>query len=621
MTASPSLSNSGAFRTTQPLFESKRRHRRMDNLSAAEIPALDRAITAYKTGAFGEAEQLCQHIIAATPDFTDAVYLLGKIQKDLGKSDLALTAFDRAIGLRPGFPMAHFDRANVLETLGRHDEALASYDRAVQLRPDFAIAHFMRGNTLQSLDRHSEAVASYDRSIALLPDAPEPYSNRGNALQKLKRYDEAVASYDRAVQLLPDFPDAHSNRGGALHELARYDEALASYDRAIASRPDFAAAHYNRGTTFIETNRFVEAVASFDRAIAAWPSFAKAHLNRGNALQALGRHDEALVGFANAIREQPDFHEAHYNQALCWLLVGDFDRGWKEFEWRWHIDQLQSSKLNLAQELWLGQRDIAGKTVLLYCEQGFGDTIQFSRYAPLVAARGARVILQVQNPLAKLMTGLAGTTKVVARSSVLPEFDLQCPLFSLPLAFGTRLETIPPLVSGLNVSAESVVAWDKRLGAKNRPRIGLAWSGRPAHVNDRNRSIKLAALLPLLEFDATFVSLQKEVRSTDLPALKERSDLLDFGDELKDFADTAALIANLDLVISADTSVVHLAGALAKPVWVLLPFMPDWRWLLERSDSPWYPTARLFRQDNTKTWDAAVARVHAALGDFIQRSW
>jgi len=592
----------------------------MNHLSATETAALDRATAAYKAGELGEAERLCRQIVAAAPDSADAFHLLGNIQAGLKKTDLALAAFDRAIGLRSGFAPAHVDRANLLEDLGRHEEALAGYDRAIQLRPDFAFAHFKRGNTLQSLDRDAEAVASYDRTIALIPDVPEAYSNRGNALLKLKRLDEAVASYDRALQLLPDFPDALSNRGGALHELARYDEALASYERAIATRPDFAAAHYNRGTTYIELDRFEEAVASFDRAIAALPGFAKAHLNRGNALQALGRHDEASASFTNAIREQPDFDEAHYNQALCRLLLGDFDRGWKEFEWRWRIDQLQSSKLNLAQELWLGQRDIAGKTIFLYCEQGFGDTIQFGRYAPLVAARGARVILQVQNPLVKLMSGLAGTAEVVARSAPLPEFDLQCPLLSLPLAFGTRLESIPPLVPGLNVPAASVAAWDERLGPKNRPRIGLVWSGRSAHVNDRNRSIKLAAMLLLLDFDASFISLQKEVRSADLPLLKERSDLLDLGGELNDFSDTAALMSNLDLVISADTSVVHLAGALQKPVWVLLPFLPDWRWLLNRSDSPWYPSARLFRQEGTKTWDGAIARVRAALDDLFQRA-
>jgi hypothetical protein len=281
---------------------------------------------------------------------------------------------------------------------------------------------------------------------------------------------------------------------------------------------------------------------------------------------------------------------------------------------------LRNAKRSFTQPLWLGQNEIAGKTVLLHAEQGFGDTIQFCRYVPLVTARSARVILEVQEPLRELMASLAGTTQVVPLDSVLPDFDVQCPLLSLPLAFKTRLATIPSAVPYLGAPSQAVMDWDTSLGPKRRPRIGLAWSGRPTHKNDHNRSIPLGALLPLLDIDATFVSLQKDVRPADAKVLNERSDLLHFGDEIRDFADTAAIISNLDLVIAIDTSVVHLAGALAKPVWVLLPFMPDWRWLLDRDDSPWYPTARLFRQDATQAWDNVIARVHAALRDFIQRA-
>jgi len=248
----------------------------------------------------------------------------------------------------------------------------------------------------------------------------------------------------------------------------------------------------------------------------------------------------------------------------------------------------------------------------------YGDTIQFCRYVPLIAARGARVVLEVLTPLAELMTTLTGTSQIVCRNDPLPDFDIHCPLLSLPLAFGTRLETIPSAVPYLRASSQGAMTWDTRLGPKRRPRIGLAWSGERLHPGDLNRSIPLSALLSLLDIDATFVSLQKVVRAEDAMVLKTRGDLRHFGDALKNFSDTAALISNLDLVISIDTSVAHLAGALAKPVWVLLPFIPDWRWLHDRADSPWYPTARLFRQDNTRAWDNVIVRVHAALGEFVQ---
>jgi hypothetical protein len=300
------------------------------------------------------------------------------------------------------------------------------------------------------------------------------------------------------------------------------------------------------------------------------------------------------------------------------MLTGDFDRGWQKLEWGWYTAQLKNLKREFSQPLWLGSDEIAGKTILLHGVHGFGDTMQFCRYVPHVVERGARVILEIQEPLRELMGTLPGAAQIVSRGEPLPDFDLHCPLLSLPLAFGTRLATIPAQTPYLRASLQAVTEWNARLGP--RPRIGLACSGRPEHNNDHNRSMKLSTLLsPLAGCDATYVSLQREVRTDDLPVLQGRSDILHFGEELKSYADTAALIANLDLVISVDTSVAHLAGALAKPVWILLPYIPDWRWLLDRDDSPWYPTACLFRQDETRRWDNVMARVHAALDVCLRR--
>jgi len=388
----------------------------------------------------------------------------------------------------------------------------------------------------------------------------------------------------RGQLLQPDLAEVLSNRGITLHELNRYDEALASYDRALVLQPDYATALNNRGINLYDLKRYDEALASYQRALAL----------------------------------RPDYAEAHWNEALLRLLTGDYSHGWAKYEWRWKKESMAPVKRNFPQPVWLGGDAIDGKTILLHSEQGFGDTIQFCRYVPLVAARGAHVILEVERPLQQLMTTLAGATQVIAKGDPLPDFEVHCPLLSLPLAFGTRVETIPSGPPYLRAPAQSLMNWDTRLAPQRRPRIGLAWSGNAAHQSDRQRSISLRTLLPLLDTGATFVSVQKDVNAADAGVLTERGDILHFGDALGDFSDTAALISNLDLVISVDTSVAHLAGALGKPVWVLLAYAPDWRWLLDRDDSPWYPTARLFRQDASRAWDGVIVRVQQALRLFAE---
>jgi len=464
-----------------------------------------------------------------------------------------------------------------------------------------------------SLRKKRTALANFDRAIALRPDFAEVFSNRGNTLHELERLVEALASYDRALTLRPDFAEALSNRGNTLHKLKRFEEALASYDRALTLRRDFAEALSNRGNTLRELKRFEEALASYDRALTLRPDFAEALSNRGNTLHELKRFEEALASYDRAITLRPYVPSTHIHEALCRFLIGDLDRGWKKFEWR-------RQKRAFAKPRWLGSSEIVGRTILIHAEAGagFGDTIQFCRYVPLVAERGAaHVILEVQSPLKELMSTLAGGSQIVSRRDPLPDFDMYCPLLTLPLAFGTQLETIPSATPYLRPSAQIAAKWDARLGSRRRSRIGLAWHGDLTRLPQR--AISLNSLLPLLDVNATFVSLQREVRADDAAVLKDQSDLHHFGDELNNFSDTAALVSNLDLVISVDTSVAHLAGALAKPVWVMLPFVPDGRWLLDREDSPWYPTARLFRQDEARSWDSVIARIHAALYDLVRQ--
>jgi tetratricopeptide (TPR) repeat protein len=509
----------------------------------------NRAVSAYKAGKLGDAEQLCRQVLSTQPGHFDAAHVLAVVQAARGRNDLAL--------------------------------------------------------------------ASYDRALALRPEQPDALNNRGNALLALGRVDEAIASYDRALFARPDFPEAHCNRGSALEKLQRWDEALASYDRALALRPDYADALYNRGNVMKSLERYSDALVDYDRALALRPRHADAHNNRGQVLRELLRYDEALASYDAALALQPEHTMARCNAAAMRLLTGDFGRGWADYEWRWKKPSVVRTNRSFQQPIWLGGEQIAGKTILLHSEQGLGDTIQFSRYVPLVAARSAQVIFEVQKPLQALMADFAGMAQVIARGDALPAFDVHCPLMSLPLAFGTLLGTIPAAPAYLRAPAERSTKWQARLAPSRRPRIGLVWSGNPGHERDRERSIPLRALLPLLDTGAAAVSLQKDVRPDDAAVLDEYGDILNAGGEFADFSDTAAVISQLDLVISVDTSVAHLAGALGKPVWILLTHMPDFRWLLGRDDSPWYPSARLFRQDRDRAWDSVITRVRAALGDLV----
>ncbi len=601
---------------------------------------------------FDEALASYDRAIIARPDFAEALSNRGNTLKDLERFADAVASFDRALAVRPDYAEAHYNRGNTLHALERFADALASFDRALAVRPDYAEALANRGVTLHALTRYMDALASYDRALALRPDDAEALTNRGVTLNTLKRFADALASYDRALALRPNYAQALTNRGVTLNAQRRFDEALAHYDRALAVQPDYTDALSNRSATLHELKRFADALTSCERALAVRPDYAEAHSNRGNALNGLGWFDEALASYdralalrpdyANALTNRgvtlhalkrfeeelpcyeralavrPDFAEAHYNEGWCRLLIGDFDRGWAKQEWRWDTEQLRHGKRDFTQPLWTGSHEIAGRTILLHAEQGFGDTIQFCRYVSKVVEHGARVILEVQRPLHGLMRTLSGAEQIVSRGDALPQFDMQCPLLSLPLAFATRLATIPSATPYLHASAQAAIDWNARLGPRMRPRIGLAWSGRATHKNDHNRSIRLGSLVSLLAgLDATFVSLQRDVRADDAALLQQRSDLYHFGEQLKDFSETAALISNLDLIVSVDTSVAHLAGALARPVWVLLPFIPDWRWLLDREDSPWYPTARLFRQDDSRAWDNVFVRLRAALHDYV----
>jgi Flp pilus assembly protein TadD len=458
------------------------------------------------------------------------------------------------------------------------------------------------------------AEVRYRQVLDLQPGHPDALHHLGLIAYAAGLLDEAAGHIGESLRRKPANAAAHANLALVHHARGDYEGALAECDTALRLQRQFPAAHYNRGNALRELGRLEDAIASYERALRLKPDFVGPLVNRARTLRDLGRLDAALAGNARALALAPDLAEAHLNQAMIHLLRGDFEQGLPEFEWRWRDAQLAGARRDFAAPQWQGDTDPAGRTVLVHAEQGLGDTLQFARYAPLLAARGARVVLEVQPPLRDLLRTLPGGAEVIARGDALPDVDLHCPLLSLPLAFGTRLESIPAPVGYLQAEPARVARWQARLGPAPGPRIGLVWSGNPDHNNDRNRSLPLAALRPLFRPGMEFVSLQPQVRAGDQEEMRSGPPALrHFGDELQDFADTAALASLVDLVIAVDTAGAHLAGALGRPLWLLLPWLPDWRWLLDRDDSPWYPTARLFRQPRAGDWASVIATVARSL--------
>ena len=427
----------------------------------------------------------------------------------------------------------------------------------------------------------------------------------------------ALAICEDAVRLAPGRPEAHFEHGMVLQACGRSIDAANAFARVIRMAPGVAAAWANLGVVLTEAGQLDAALEALDTATGIDPRLAAAHTSRAVALREVGRNDEALLACDQALALAPDDPAALCNRGVCELLAGDLERGFRDHEQRWRLEPGRSQRRDFAAPLWLGDADIAGQTLLIHAEQGFGDTIQFCRYAPVLAARGARVVLEVPAALMPVMRSLAGVEALVATGDPLPPFDLHCPLMSLPLAAGTRLDAIPAPAAYLAAPADRLNRWSAELGQAQAPRVGLVWSGKPTHLNDANRSIPLARFLAALPPGLELFGLQDQIRPADADTLARRPDIRRFDGRLTDFGDTAALATLMDVVVSVDTSVAHLAAALGRPSWILLPFAPDWRWLLGRDDSPWYPSARLFRQPARGDWDGGLAGVRADLARML----
>lgn len=550
-------------------------------LSPPDLHELHRqALALYQQGQLAQAASLYNQILTLQANHIDALYALGLIEGQTGNPHAAAILFSRIVLLSPN-----------------HTDALFNY-----------------GNAMQILQHHQEALASYEKVLSIKPQHVRALIHAAQICHQLNRSAQALYYYDQLLMIDPHNVHALFFRASTLFELKRFNDALNQYDQLLINHPKHADAWINRGITFRELEQQENAIESYAKALAINPNYAQAYSHQGNALRALGHFNEAFENYKKAIELWPEYADAHYNLSIGQLMTGNLEQGWQEYEWRWQVKELDMDNPQYPKPLWLGEQSLQDKTILIYAEQGLGDIIQFSRYIKFVKEAGAKkVLLGVSTPLKGILSQLEGVDVLLTPNDPPPVFDVHCPIMSLPLAFKTRLDSIPASIPYLRSDASLVSKWATRLGPKTRPRVGLVWSGNPKNKNNHKRSMLLEDLDLLQSPDIEFFALQKQLLDIDAPHLKKRTDITPLGPELDDFKDTAAVIDLLDLVITVDTSVAHLAGAMGKPVWIMLAFPNDWRWLLDRDDSPWYPTARLFRQQQGQDWISLVKDVKTAL--------
>jgi tetratricopeptide (TPR) repeat protein len=603
-----------------------------NNLRVPSVEAaIGKALAAHQRGDLLGAQTLYEEVLRVQPKHFDSLHLSGVIAAQVKDLPKALKLLNRAISAEPRNAALHAalrNRGLVLKQMDRLDDALLNFNLSIARKPDFTEAYADRILVLRHLGRWQAVVADYDRLLAIHGAHPRSYHGRAEALLELKQSDAALQSIDRAIELAPLDADALCTRANVLVQLGRNEDALANLEQALTIKPDHAGAWYNRANLLKELGRSTDAVASYERALAIEPKFVSAFVNLGVLLRERGEVGEAVTSFERALALQPEHARARFNRACLLLLRGEYEQGWDEFEWRLQcfgavVPQVRGRK----PARWNGSEPLAGKIILVHAEQGLGDTLQFCRYIKPVADLGARIIFQVQAPLAGLLARLEGVAEIIRAGTTAPACDYHCPLMSLPGALQTTIDTIPGTSAYLKTDPVRSAFWQRQLGERGRPRVGLVWSGgfrkdQPElrAVNAR-RNIPLATLVDVCRPDVQFYSLQKgQPAESELQQLREAGrpgvTILDDTALLNDFEDTAALVEQLDLVICVDTSTAHLAGALGKPVWILHRFDGCWRWLLDRSDSPWYLSARLYRQRAPDDWGEVIERVRTDLAQW-----
>jgi tetratricopeptide (TPR) repeat protein len=599
---------------------------------------LAEALRQHQAGQWTEAERLYRQVLQADPNNANACHMLGILCTQAGNHAQAVEYIERALRQHPQSPVLLANLGLAHHGLGKLDAAASSLEQALRLQPAYAEAHYNLGLVRASQGQLEEAAACYRQALRLRPDFVMACNNLGNVCHEQGKLAEAETCFREVLQRQPALAVAHNNLGNVLRDQGTFGDAEACYRAAIHWQGDYARAHYNLGVALADQDRFAEAIAAYTQALRLDPNLAGAHYNLGVVHADQGRLEEAVASYEQAIKRWPDFAEARWNRALAWLVQGNFAQGWREYEWRWR--KKDTPPRLFSQPRWDGS-SLHGKTILLYAEQGLGDTLQFARYTSLVRKRGGRVLLECQPALVPLLRNLPDIDRLFAKGEALPAFDVQAPLLSLPAILQTDLAAIPAQVPYLHPDPDRVAMWRQRLRDQEDrdqaaltpdPRfptpllVGIAWQGNPRHRGDRSRSLRLAEFALLaralreLTPPAQLVTLQKGFGSEQVADFAREFAILDWTSEMDEkagaFVDTAALMKSLDLVITSDTAIAHLAGALGVPVWLALAAVADWRWLLNREDSPWYPTMRLFRQPRAGDWASVVERMAAEIGTY-----
>ncbi len=610
------------------------------------------ALAYYQSGAFQKSLILCQEILQKNPNNIEALNLSGLSRQGRQEYDLSISCFEKIVLLSPDKALGYFNLANsyhalkklneadlnyqmaagrdskddriynnwgiVLRDKGALDQAVTRFQKAIQLNPDNANAYHNLGNVLADLGRLEGAIRCFQKAVQINPSNAVHYKCLGNALREKGELDESLELLQQALDRFPDDPETFYSLGAVLKTKGRLDEAVVCYEKAIRLNPGLPQTYYNLGNLFKAKRLFEAAKEQFQKALQLDPRFAEAYNNLGATLKETGAINDALVMYRKALEINPNFPEARWNMGLTFLLSGKLIEGWEGYEYRWEKPDYIKYKRQFLKPMWQGEK-LSGKRILLHAEQGYGDTLQVIRYVPLLVSENVEVFVECPRDLKSLISRSNGISRVIARGEPLPEFDIHCPLMTLPKIFGTTLESIPQTIPYLSVDKDLVRAWQLRLNSEAKKwKVGLVWAGNPEHLNDRNRSCSLEILSPLLQIkNVQFFSLQKGRGSEKDDRSSRDLGLFDLTAYIRDFSDTAALIKNLDLVVSVDTAVAHLAGAIGKRVWTLLPYNPDWRWLLERKDSPWYPTMCLYRQSTPGDWMGVIQRVKEDLSVLV----
>jgi len=566
------------------------------------------AIRCYQRGELTNAAKVYLDIIEGQPCNFNATYMLGVIACQMNEFDISIALTKKAIQINPKYAPAYSNLAFSLRKKERFQEALENYEKAIALNKDESDYYFQHAITLATIGANELAVASYQNAIILQPNFATAHNNMGVALDKLGRITDAKDSFEKAIDARINFHEAYFNLGNILDKLEHSSEAILRYSQAIEINPQYVDAFINRANVLKKLNRFQESIADLISAVNINPSSYEAYINLGAVYVEIKELQEAISCYDEALKIKPNYAEAQWNKSLALLLNGNYIEGFKLYESRWSRETFTSPRRDFSKPIWFGGESLKGKILLVHAEQGFGDTIQFCRFVLLLERLAERIILEVPETLVGIMHTLQLGTEIVKQGDLIPQFDCHIPLMSLPLALRISLESFPMMTSYLRVPAVKRDYWIQKLGAKKCSRIGLVWSGNPFPKKNIHRSIDFADMVRYLPQGFEYISLQKEFHDTNTQSL-DKNRICHFESDIYDFSDTAALCTMMDLVITVDTSVAHLAGALGVKTWVLVPYLPDWRWMLDREDSIWYNNMKIFRQDEGRQWLPVLQRV------------